>query len=155
MKEDASGSVSLLFTGKEWWPVAPLYFKIGQDPKRQLVKKGIGDLIVTRDGVAKRIKSVSIHGYYGDNWWIKILSVLYSVYYIIVDYDEPYKIDLEEFKKMVITYLQYDYENNSEMIMPQVRALDEVYRAVRNAKSVEEVFDQINIPNEEDCLDVY
>ena len=120
-----------------------------------MVKKGIGDLIVTRDGVAKRIKSVSIHGYYGDNWWIKILSVLYSVYYIIVDYDEPYKIDLEEFKKMVITYLQYDYENNSEMIMPQVRALDEVYRAVRNAKSVEEVFDQINIPNEEDCLDVY
>ena len=156
MSKEKYNSVSLLIdeSKNEWYAIAPLFFEIGMFSKRQIKNKNIGVLIISRDGCAQRIKSVDVHGFYGKKFMDWLTSALSGSYSITVYFDPPMDMSLEDFKELVIRYLESE-RTSSDPNLPQEKPLDEVIALVRSSSSYSEVFNHIGANDPENCLDIY
>jgi hypothetical protein len=132
-------------------PVALSAFHASQSTRKKLEAYSAA-LVVTRDGNARMIRKIDVLGFWGETLGRKIISVLSGVHKIAVQFDNA-SIDLEEFKPLIEEYISID-SKKGDPYLPQKESLDNIFKRVRNAKSFEDVFDNINIPPAEDCLDV-
>ncbi len=132
-------------------PIALSAFHVSQNNRKKL-EAYCGALVFFRDGSARVIRKIDVLGFWGETLGRKIISALSGAHKIVVQFDSV-TIGLDEFKSLIEEYISIDGKKG-EPYLPQEESLDNVFERVRNAKSFEDVFDNVNIPSAEDCLDV-
>lgn len=132
-------------------PVSISAFRVTQSSKKKL-RGYCGSLVVSRDGSARVIKKIEVLGFWGEKAMRKLISFLTGAYELATHF-EPVSLSLDEFKSLLIEYLDID-NNKVDPYLPQEFPLDVVFDRVRGAQSFDEAFDSINLPSLEDSLDV-
>ena len=133
-------------------PVSPLAFHVTQNCQNKLDSYQ-GAIVVDRTGVARVVRKVDIVGYYGESIWQKLVSALFGVKKILVHFDADPSIDLERFKFLITFFIGLDSERN-DPFLPQSQKLSAVVEMLRTSNSFQDIFDSLDIPSIEDCLDV-
>ena len=132
-------------------PIAPSAFHFSQSSKKRL-SSYIGALVIDRNGNARVIKEINMLGFFGESLGRKLISMLFGAYEINVVF-ERISLDFNEFKNRVEEYISVDSQKE-EPYLPQEKPLDRVLERIKKSQSFEELFNQLNIPAVEDCLDV-
>jgi hypothetical protein len=138
---------------KSMIPVAPLAFRAAQTPRDRLNETYRGALIIAPDGAVHPIQGIEVKGLWGKSLGRKLISALSGAYEIDVQFGEPIEMSPLEFKELVIHYLEHDRERG-EPYLPLDAPPERVYQGVRAATSFAHVFEVINVPEPEDCLDL-
>jgi hypothetical protein len=134
-------------------PVSDHAFLATQSPQSLLETKYIGCKVFSRNGEVREIQSIKRLGVWGDGIGRKIVSALTGAYSLRVEFLPCGSVELEEFKLTIEEFLSLD-NSSEDPHMPQLEPIGVVLEKVRGAPSVERIFDCINMPEAEDCLDV-
>jgi hypothetical protein len=134
-------------------PISTNALQAGQSSRRALRTRYNGALIVTRQGVVRPISSVTVVGLWGSSFWRKLLSALTSAWKIQVHLGEPRSMNVQELGKLIDQFVRYD-SARSEPFLSLSEPFDKISKRLRSARSVSEVFEILNVPDPEDCLDV-
>lgn len=155
MDVTSNDNVCLMIIEKEKTivPVALSAFQVAQSSKRKLNSNYKGALIITSNGVVRQIRQIDVLGFWGKSIGRKIVSILSGAYEIKVHFGDVVPIDLNMFKSLVIQYIEFD-SKKGDPYLPQKEPIDVVFERLKKANSFAEVFQQINIPTLENCLDV-
>jgi DNA integrity scanning protein DisA with diadenylate cyclase activity len=148
---DSDVCLLILKKEKSIVPVALSAFHVSQSSRKKIESYN-GALVVTSDGSARVIRKIDVLNFWGETVGRKIISVLTGAHQIAVQFDDV-SIGLEEFKSLIEDYVSID-SKKGDPFLPQEESLSNVFERVKNSKSFEEVFNNINIPPVEDCLDV-
>ena len=142
---------------REIVPVAGLGFRLSQTSESKLNREYVGALVVSRDGLCRRIERIEVKGLWGQSFGQKAVSALIGGRNIEVTFGAPLSIALDEFKDLVIRYIGYDSERGKTVpgdpYLPNSRVLEEVFGAIKSARDFSDVFDSINVPDADHCLD--
>ena len=134
-------------------PVAENAFQICQYNHKTVDEVYRGARIYSRDGNLRTIKKISVGDLWGDTLFRKAISLLSSAYKIQVDFDGAKIVGLEEFKKVVANYIALDSKKADPSFLFE-EPIDVVVSRIANASSHKEVFEVINFPDADECLDV-
>lgn len=134
-------------------PVNPLAFHVSQSTKKKLNEAYKGALIVSRTGLVRVIQHIDQVGFGGNSFGRKIVSALSGAHKIEIKFGGTIQMSLDDFKNLIVRFIESD-SKSADPYLPQKRSLDEVFVGIKNAGSFEEVFNEINMPDLQDCLDV-
>lgn len=151
----AAKSSSVLLVNRDGTWLVPLSLRaleVSQDREAALNAKYKGAMLLFDDGTVRTIEGIARLGLYGDSIGRKLLSALTSVFSIQVELSDRGTIPLQEFKKLIVEVVRKDAELD-EPALPRTSRLDDTIRSVEAAGTYTAVFDAIEIPKEEDCLD--
>ena len=138
---------------KALMPINSGVFEVSQfKSQKKLNNENVGSLILYPSGEVKRISKVSILGFYGDTIWQKIFSILNTTNRIEIHLDEQ-NIDLSTFKTEIIEYLRNDC-CSADPLLPQSRGLEAAIDDIIAAVTFQDLYHSLEVPAEEDCLDV-
>lgn len=136
------------------FPVATTFFAVTQNPVRKMGDKYRDGLYIQRDGSIRRIQAIHDRGLYGNTFLRKLRSALFGTRSIEVVFDHPDANNLEDIKQLLANCL----ENDSELVepfLPQSKDLPQVkMRLLGDVKQPKDIFDVLDLPPIEDCLDV-
>lgn len=150
---DNTVALLIIERGKVIIPVRGLAFRVTQyTTERKLNDDHRGALVISREGCISKIEGVKVVGYRGRSFRDKIISFLFRVFEIEVSFSKPTWLDLGHFKDLITEYIALDAKN-PDPYLPQKFPLDVVFERVKAAIDVAEIFDIINMPEPEDCLD--
>lgn len=142
----------ILESDKSIIPIASSAFHVTQSSRKKL-ESYYGALLLTREGSVRRIQKIDTIGIYGETLGRKVVSALSGANSIVVHFDDISSIDLEGLKSLIIEYISIDSKKD-DPYLPQNEELNTVFDRVKKSNSFAEVFDSLNIPSAENCLDV-
>ena len=134
-------------------PISSRALTVGQFSRRVLRTRYVGALIVSRQGVVHPISSISIVGPWGSSLWRKLFSALTSTWEIQVQFGEPISMDIREVRKLIFRFVQYDVAR-PEPFLSLRESPDKISRRIHSAQSISGIFDALNVPSPENCLDI-
>lgn len=134
-------------------PLSSRALQVGQGSRRVLRTRYKGALIVTRQGAVRSISSVTVDGLWGSSFWRKLISALTSAWKIQVHFEEPSLMDFQEIRRLIDRFVQYD-SVRSEPFLSLRESPDKTSGRIQSARSVSDIFDILNVPDPENCLDV-
>jgi hypothetical protein len=137
---------------REMIPVAPAAFTRAQATAQEL-QSYQGALVISRGGRVVPVERVETRGFWGSSFFQRMTSALSGTREIRVQFGPPKSMTLDEFKRLVITYLDYDRERG-DPYLPQADPAAVVSERVMSASTFEQVFEAIRVPELEHCLDV-
>lgn len=120
--------------------------------QKKLNNENVGSLILYPSGEVKRISKVSVLGFYGDTVWQKIFSILNTTNRIEIHLEKQ-NIDISTLKAEIIEYLRNDY-CSADPLLPQSRGLESTIDGIIAAVTFQDLYHSLDVPAEEDCLDV-
>lgn len=120
--------------------------------QKKLNNENVGSLILYPSGEVKRISKVSVLGFYGDTVWQKIFSILNTTNRIEIHLEEQ-NIDISTLKAEIIEYLRNDY-CSADPLLPQSRGIETAIDGIIAAVTFQDFYHSLEVPAEEDCLDV-
>ncbi len=149
------GQVLLLVLEREKLliPISEAAFHVGQTSRKNLLTRYNDALVISRQGIVRRIEAVEIVGLWGDTLSRKILSLLTSAWAIQVRFSSPLSLSLDELKTRIVSYLQED-QQSADPYFSLIGSPDQIVERIRRASFFSEVFDALNVPPATDCLDV-
>ncbi|WP_146180707.1 hypothetical protein [Pseudomonas sp. HMWF032] len=134
-------------------PINSGVFELSQfKSQKKLNNENVGSLILYPSGEVKRISKISVLGFYGDTVWQKIFSILNTTNRIEIHLDK-HDIDIATLKSEIIEYLRNDY-CSADPFLPQSRGLDAAIDGIIAAVTFQDLYHSLEVPAEEDCLDV-
>ena len=134
-------------------PVAESAFRICQYNHKVVDEMYRGAKIYARDGSLRTIQKISVGDLWGDTLFKKAISLLSSAYKIQVDFEVAEIVGLEEFKQVVANYIEVDSKKADPSFLFE-GPIDAVVSRIANASSHKEVFEVINFPDVDECLDI-
>ncbi len=155
MERDWLGTkmIMLDFHEKAAIPVNDGIFEISQfKSSKKLNAQCAGNIILYSDGNVKRIKGIKVKGIYGNSFFEKIFSALNYTLAISVEL-EPLTMNFEQLKSQFLEFLQND-QKNPDPYLPQSAGVEVITRKVSGAQDVQSLFSAIEVPQEDDCLDI-
>ena len=134
-------------------PINSGVFELSQfKSQKKLNDENVGSLVLYPSGEVKRISKVSVLGFYGGTIWQKIFSILNTTNNIKTLLDR-HDIDISTFKTQMIEYLRNDY-SSGDPLLPQSRGLEAAIESIIAAVTFHDLYHSLEVPPEEDCLDV-
>lgn len=104
------------------------------------------------DGSVRKIEKIVRLGLFGDSVARKLLSALTSVFRIRVELSDAETMPLSEFKSLITELTRRDAKLE-EPALPHSKNIEETIGSIEAAESFTSVFDAIEVPKDEDCLD--
>ena len=132
-------------------PINLRAFTVAQGSKREITRKNIGCMLITRDGQARQVLQIMFLGLYGDNYLRKVLSLFTSVYKIETQF-KPVVVRLDELKIIVARSIVADAKRGDRYFCNSVDP-DTMLSGIKDARSIDELFNALHIDDEEQ-LDV-
>jgi len=133
-------------------PLSLRALEVSQDGAASLNSKYEGAMLLYDDGSVRKIEKVVRLGLYGDSIGRKLLSALTSVFSIQVELSDAETMPLSEFKSLIIELTRKD-ARLEEPALPHSKSIEETIGSIRASESFTSVFDAIEMPGDEDCLD--
>lgn len=150
------GLVLLLIVEREnlLIPISESALHVGQSSRKNLRTRYKNALVVSRQGMVRRIEEVVVVGLWGTTFSRKLLSLLTSAWAIQVHFSPPITLSLDELKTKIVSYLQED-QRCADPNFSLTSSLEQTVDRIRGAALFTEVFDSLNVPLAKDCLDVF
>ena len=134
-------------------PIGEGIFYISQfNSEKKLKKKYLGNIIIRPDGKLDKIKDIKITGTYRDTFLAKVFCFMNSTKSISVDL-ENIEVTMEDIKSKLLEYLKNDM-NREEPYLEQRKKIESIEKEIIGAKNIQAFFEILDVPNQEDCLDV-
>jgi len=133
-------------------PLSLRALEVTQDREAALNDKYIGAMLLFDNGTVRKIEGIETLGLYGDSMGRKILSLLTSVFSIRVELSDAGTLPLAEFKNLIVELIRMDADLD-EPALPHTKQIDETSRNIEEASTYKSIFDVIEMPRDEDCLD--
>ena len=134
----------------EIWPLNTVAFSVTQCTKTDLSHWDEATVLY-RDGRIKKITNIKIEGFLGKTIFSKIMSILFGVYKITVCLDNS-EMSFSELSKTISDLIYLDSKKYDRMF--EIDNIEDIVDKIRCAKNASQIFELINMPQLEDCLDI-
>ena len=139
-------------------PIADSFFEIAQfgitlRASKILNDKYKGSIHILKSGAVRRIESIRIKGFYGGALSEKITSALIGAHAIEVSFMVLAAGDLDAHKDLLRSCVENDAKR-AEPFLEQNKNINDVLLQISNVSDLREVFDILQVPPAEDCLDI-
>ena len=134
-------------------PISDHAFTATQSSQSTLDSTYIGCRVISRNGEVREIRSITRLGLWGSGIGRKIVSALTGAYVVEVEFESFGIVHLDKLKELLIEYLSYE-SASSDPCLPQREPIEVVVEKIRSAESTNGIFECINMPSADGCLDV-
>ena len=141
----------LIENEKKIIPISSMAFTVCQTSKKKL-KGYLNSIVLSKDGKIRRICRITRKGWYGSTSFKKITSALTGAFNIEVELKDV-AIEFPRIKQMIAEFLKLDLESG-DPFLPQTFPVSEIQKIIEPTESIPEIFDRLQIPSAENCLDV-
>lgn len=143
----------LLMPNKDIYPIVGSAFSVSQNSKLSL-SSNKGAYVISKTGSVRIIKNVTRKNIYGRSLKEKFINLLFGLYEIEVDLlaiDMPFN----EIKMLIKSYLKVDMNSDDPTFMHgNKEQCEQLINKIDCLPLTGAIFDLLNFPNEEDCLDM-
>lgn len=145
--------IVILMQEKAIFPVNSDAFSFSQSSIQKLNQEYKGAIILWSDGQQRTIKEIKNNGLKGNTVLQKLHSALFGVISINVTFSENNDLSLSELKKIIIDNLTLD-QKLPEPFFDLTQPLDLICEKILEIHSVQELFNVIDLPPLDECLDI-
>lgn len=121
-------------------------------PEQRLNAENVGGLIVYRSGIERTIETIKYLDTSSERISSQIARWWKQNFPIDVALSDPKNVEMARFKSRVSSFLARELDDPEPLIRPG-QPKQQVLNALDRAGSVAEIFDLLNIPPPEECLD--
>ena len=134
-------------------PVNEGIFRVSQfKSQAKLNKVYCGCLLLYPDGMLKQISKIFITGFRGKGYVQKLMSILNSTHSVRVELEQV-EIDVPKLKKQLVEYLKND-SCSPDPYLPQGLGIEHALSEIERAGNLHELYAALEVPEENDRLDV-
>lgn len=119
----------------------------------QLREKLGGALVIYRSGEVFRFEQITILGLYGSTLGGKIGSLLTRTKRIRVDLSPVRELAFDDIKNLILRGVELD-RDDPETWLPRHKPLAQILDEIHACATCEAIFDVLQVPGPENCLDV-
>ena len=134
-------------------PVCSNAFTVTQSCYKELNETYRGAIVTWKNGQQAIVEHIDIQGFYGDSFLSKVRSTLFGVKSISVQFTKSNDVDLALFKKIITKYITQDNERGEPYFELKI-PIESVCNNIADAADIADIFEIINMPAPQGCLDV-
>jgi hypothetical protein len=156
--EPPQSTLLILGRTQKIFPLSTAAFDVAQfvgntRNESQLREKLGGAIVIYRSGEVFRFEKITILGVDGSTFGEKIGSFLTRTKRIRVDLSPVRELAFDDIKSLILRCVELD-QSDAEPSFPTHKSIAQILDAIRACATCEAIFDVLQVPGPEDCLDI-